>query len=90
MSNNPAAAALAVEFGDLLIEAESIDDTADVYQRVPWISPARLGALLGLEQTYLVLADSHRAMQYAEQVSTLAPRNHAQLIGVIPEAVRQP
>lgn len=81
ISGNPADAALAVEFGDTLIEAGSIDDGIDVYQRVPRNSASRLGALLGLEQAYLLLAETDKALQYAEQANTLAPQDQRVMIG---------
>lgn len=70
-----------IELGDTLVDAGSMDDAIDVYQKVDQKSDAWLGALLGLERAYLTLAEPKKALQYADQANALAPQDHRVLIG---------
>jgi Flp pilus assembly protein TadD len=77
----PADPAILVELGDTLVDAGSMDDAIDVYGKVDVHSAARVGALLGLQQAYLKLAEPDKALQCADQAAALAPQDHRVLVG---------
>jgi len=77
----PASPSIVVELGDTLVDAGSMDDAIDVYSKVDQSSPAWLGALLGLQQAYLKLGESEKALRYSEQATLLAPLDQRVLIG---------
>jgi Flp pilus assembly protein TadD len=77
----PADPSILVELGDTLVDAGSMDDAIDVYGKVDAHSAARLGALLGLQQAYLKLAEPEKALQYADQAILMAPLDHRVLVG---------
>lgn len=72
--------AVAVELGDTLLEAGSIDDAIDTYDHVALESKARIGALLGLERAYAALSQTEKALAYADQAKALAPSDARVLI----------
>lgn len=77
----PADPAVVVELGDTLVDANSMDDAIDAYNRVDQKSPAWLDALLGLEQVYLALAEPAKALEYADKANALSPQDHRVGIG---------
>lgn len=70
-----------IELGDTLVDAGSMDDAIEVYQKVDQKSAVWLSALLGLERAYLTLAEPEKALQYADQANALAPQDHRVMIG---------
>lgn len=77
----PADPAVMVELGDTLVDADSMDDAIEVYNKVDQKSAAWIDALLGLEQVYLALAEPEKALQYADKANALAPRDHRVAVG---------
>jgi Flp pilus assembly protein TadD len=76
--------ALLVELGDTLVDAASIDEGIEIYQKIQQragLAPAvRLEALLGLQQAYLTLGEPDQALRYAVQATALAPADHRVLV----------
>jgi len=81
LAAQPGDGALTVEFGDTLLQAGAYDEAIDTYGRVESISPARLGALLGLARVSLALQQPEKALDYIEQARALAPADARVLVG---------
>jgi len=80
VANHPAADDIAVEFGDVLVDAGSPDDAIDVYSRIGARSPVRLDALIGTARAYLNLGEPDKALEYLNQAQSLGPRDARVLV----------
>jgi Flp pilus assembly protein TadD len=75
-----AAAAVKLEFGDVLLAANMPDDAIDMFSQVTSGGSEHLGALLGLTKAHLALGESARALDYADQALAAAPRDERVLV----------
>jgi Flp pilus assembly protein TadD len=70
-----------VELGDTLVDAGSMDESIEVYQKAEKNDATRLNALLGLQQAHLSLGNLDQALRCADEALELAPEDRRVLIG---------
>jgi Flp pilus assembly protein TadD len=70
-----ASSAVKAEYGQVLLNANMLDDAIEMFSQVPAGASERLDALLGLTKAYLALDEPARAIVSADQALALAPHD---------------
>ncbi len=66
---------VALYYGNLLNHAEQYQEALGYYERALSTSPDKVSILQTIGQTYLAMGETHKALEYFERASVLAPQD---------------